>query len=98
VIRYLDWILDLGFAFGIILKIKVLGGGFGLWLGDNIAILSMVKQAHLLFSNRLWAHTIFGQSNHWNIDWEDLLSYSSSCNQSFCCSNKILTLSLRNLK
>jgi hypothetical protein len=27
----------------------VLGGGFGLWLGDNIAILSMVKRAHLLF-------------------------------------------------
>jgi hypothetical protein len=30
-------------------KVKVLGGGFGLWLGDNIAILSMVKRAHLLF-------------------------------------------------
>jgi hypothetical protein len=28
----------------------VLGGGFGLWLGDNIAILSMVKQAHPLYS------------------------------------------------
>jgi hypothetical protein len=27
----------------------VLGGGFVLWLGDNIAILSTVKQAHLLF-------------------------------------------------
>jgi hypothetical protein len=27
----------------------VLGGGFSLWLGDNISILSMVKQAHLLF-------------------------------------------------
>jgi hypothetical protein len=27
----------------------VLGGGFNLWLGDNIAILSMVKQANLLF-------------------------------------------------
>jgi hypothetical protein len=25
------------------LKVKVLGGGIGLWLGDNIAILSMVK-------------------------------------------------------
>jgi hypothetical protein len=24
-------------------KVKVLRGGFGLWLGDNIAILSMVK-------------------------------------------------------
>jgi hypothetical protein len=24
-------------------KVKVLGSGFGLWLGDNIAILSMVK-------------------------------------------------------
>ena len=24
-------------------KVKVLGGGFGLWLGDNIAIFSMVK-------------------------------------------------------
>jgi hypothetical protein len=29
----------------------VLRGGFGLCLGDNIAILSMVKRAHLLFSN-----------------------------------------------
>jgi hypothetical protein len=33
-------------------KIKVLGGVFGLWLGDNIVILSMVKRAHPLFSNR----------------------------------------------
>jgi hypothetical protein len=30
-------------------KVKVLGGGFGLWLGDNVAILFMVKRAHLLF-------------------------------------------------
>jgi hypothetical protein len=53
VVQYLDWILDLGFASKIILsiKVKVLGGGFGLWLGENIAILSMVKRAHLLFSN-----------------------------------------------
>jgi hypothetical protein len=29
----------------------VLGGGFDLWLGDNIAILSMVKRAHPLYSN-----------------------------------------------
>jgi hypothetical protein len=29
----------------------VFGGGFGLWLGDNIAILSMVKRAHPLLSN-----------------------------------------------
>jgi hypothetical protein len=51
VVRYLDWLLDLGFASGIILsvKVKVLGGGFDLWLGDNIGILSMVKRAHLLF-------------------------------------------------
>ena len=63
------------------IKVKVLGGGFGLWLGDNIAILSMVKQAHLLFSNRLWDHTIFVQSNHWKIDWEDFLNYSCSCSQ-----------------
>jgi hypothetical protein len=51
VVRYLDLILDLRFASIIILsiKVKVLGGGFGLWLGDNIAILSMVKRAHLLF-------------------------------------------------
>jgi hypothetical protein len=51
VVRYFDWLLDLGFASKIILsvKVKVLGGGFGLWLGDNIAILSMVKRAHLLF-------------------------------------------------
>jgi hypothetical protein len=27
----------------------VLEGGFSLWLGDNIDILSMVKQAHILF-------------------------------------------------
>jgi hypothetical protein len=31
------------------IKVKVLWGGFGLWLGDNIVILSMVKQAHPLF-------------------------------------------------
>ena len=38
--------LVLGFASRIILsiKVKVLGGGFGLCLGDNIAILSMVKR------------------------------------------------------
>jgi hypothetical protein len=30
------------------IKVKVLTGGFELLLGDNIAILSMVKQAHLL--------------------------------------------------
>jgi hypothetical protein len=30
-------------------KVKVLGGGFGLWLGENIAILSILKRAHLLF-------------------------------------------------
>jgi hypothetical protein len=38
-VRYLDWILDLGFASKIILsvKVKVLGGGFSLWLGENIA-------------------------------------------------------------
>jgi hypothetical protein len=35
-------------------KVKVLGGGFGLWLGDNIAILSMVKRAHLLFLTTAW--------------------------------------------
>jgi hypothetical protein len=29
----------------------VLEGGFDLWLGDNIAILSMEKQAHLFISN-----------------------------------------------
>jgi hypothetical protein len=27
----------------------VLRGGFGLWLGNNIVIFSMVKQEHLLF-------------------------------------------------
>jgi hypothetical protein len=53
VVCYLDWLLDLGFSSRIILSVnvKVLGGGFDLWLGDNIAIFSMVKQAHLLFSN-----------------------------------------------
>jgi hypothetical protein len=35
-------------------KVKVLEGGFGLWLGDNIAILFMVKQAHLLFLTKYW--------------------------------------------
>ena len=30
-------------------KVKVLGGGFILWLGDNIVIFSMVKREHLLF-------------------------------------------------
>jgi hypothetical protein len=52
VLHYLDWILDLGFSSKIILSvkvIKVLEGGFDLWLGDNIVILSMVKRAHLLF-------------------------------------------------
>jgi hypothetical protein len=72
VVCYLDWLLDLGFDSKIILsvKVKVLGGGFGLWLGDNIAIFSMIKRAHL-FSNRLWAHAIFRNSNRWKIDWED---------------------------
>jgi hypothetical protein len=69
------------------IKVKVLGGGFDLWLGDNISILSMVKQAHLFF-NRLWAHTIFRQSNCWNIDWEDFLSYSCSCSQNFVATMK----------
>jgi hypothetical protein len=32
-------------------KVKVLRGDFSLWLGDNIAILSMVKRAHPLYSN-----------------------------------------------
>jgi hypothetical protein len=51
VVRYLDWILYLGFSSRIILSVKVtvLGGGFGLWLGDNIVVLSMVKRAHILF-------------------------------------------------
>jgi hypothetical protein len=51
VVRYVDWLLDLGFASVIILfvKVKVIRGGFGLWLGDNIVILSMVKQERLLF-------------------------------------------------
>jgi hypothetical protein len=30
-------------------KVKVLEGGFDLSFGDNIAISSMVKRAHLLF-------------------------------------------------
>jgi hypothetical protein len=33
-------------------KVKVLRGGFTLWLGDNIDILFMVKQAHPLLSNK----------------------------------------------
>jgi hypothetical protein len=50
VIRYHDWLLGLGFASEIFsIKAKVLGDGFGLWLGDNIAIMFMVKRAHLLF-------------------------------------------------
>ena len=50
-VRYLGWLLGLGFDSKIILsvKVKVLVGGFGLWLGDNISILSMVKRAHLFF-------------------------------------------------
>jgi hypothetical protein len=32
----------------------MLGGGFDLWLDDNIAILSMVKRAHLLFRRTSW--------------------------------------------
>jgi hypothetical protein len=36
-------------------------GEKGIWLGDNIAILSMEKRAHLFISNRSWAHTIFIQ-------------------------------------
>jgi hypothetical protein len=32
----------------------VLTGGFGLWLGDNIAILSMVKQENILFLIGYW--------------------------------------------
>ena len=44
-VRYLDWLLDIGSASRIILSVKVnvLEGGFGLLLGDNIAILSIVK-------------------------------------------------------
>jgi hypothetical protein len=55
VAHYLDWLLDLGLSSKIILsiKVKVLGGGFGLWLGDNIAILSMVKREHLLFLTKI---------------------------------------------
>jgi hypothetical protein len=34
-------------------KVKVLKGGFGLWLGDSSIILSMVKRAHPLLSN-IW--------------------------------------------
>jgi hypothetical protein len=66
----------------------VLGGGFGLWLGDNIAILSMVKRAHPLYSNRLWAHTIFGQSNRWKIDWEDLLKLQLQLQPVFAAATK----------
>jgi hypothetical protein len=46
---YLGWLLVLEFSSGIILSIKVnvLGGGFSLWLGDNISILYMEKQAHI---------------------------------------------------
>jgi hypothetical protein len=33
------------------IKFKVLRGGFNLWLGDNIFILSMVKRAHPILSN-----------------------------------------------
>ena len=50
-VRYLYCLLDIGFSFGIVLffKDKLLEGGFGLWLGENISILSMVKRAHLVF-------------------------------------------------
>ena len=51
VVCYLDWLLDLEFASRIILsvKVKVLGGGFGLWLDDNIAILSMLNEHNYYF-------------------------------------------------
>jgi hypothetical protein len=61
-------------------KVKVLGGGFSVWLGDNIVILSMVKRAHLLFLTG-YGPTLSSDSldsNRWKIDWEDLLSCSCS--------------------
>jgi hypothetical protein len=40
---HLSW-LAIGFLLeSFSVKVKVFGGGFGLWLGDNIVILSMVK-------------------------------------------------------
>jgi hypothetical protein len=51
-------------------RLRCSGVASCIWLGDNIAILSMEKQAHLFISNKLWTHTIFKQSNHWKIDWE----------------------------
>jgi hypothetical protein len=38
----LSW-LAIGFKVCCLSRLKVLGGGFDLWLGDNIAILSMEK-------------------------------------------------------
>jgi hypothetical protein len=61
-------------------KVKVLGGGFGLWLGDNIAILSMVKRAHLLFL------TITPQRD----DDETEVSHHSV----ICCQHQRLTMSI----
>jgi hypothetical protein len=50
-VHYLSWLLVLSFGFEIILsvKFKVLEVGFGLWLGDNISTLSVVKRGNIFF-------------------------------------------------
>jgi hypothetical protein len=62
------------------LRYSVVASAYG-WVTILLYCL-LVKQAHPLVSNRLWAHTIFGESNRWKIAWEDLLSYSCNCSQS----------------
>ena len=49
-------------------RLRCSGLALCLWLGDNGVALSKVKRARQHYSNRLWAHTIFGQSNHWKVD------------------------------
>jgi hypothetical protein len=38
-----------------------------LWLGDNRYIF-YGENKHIDYFKRLWAHTIFGQSNRWKVD------------------------------
>ena len=59
-------------------KVKVLEGSLYAYGCVTIFPYCLWGNEHTYFSNRLWAHTILGQSNCWKIDWEDLLSWSQS--------------------
>jgi hypothetical protein len=78
-------------------KVKVLGGGFGLWLGDNIAILSMVKRAHVLFLTG-YGPTLSLDSLTTGRYIGRIFSVTVAFAVNFCCSNETLTLLLRHLK